>query len=69
MSAHWRIKLTDDVGTFWLTDGERMWSDVPEDAIEFTCYGTAEKAALLARSRVARYIDWFPRVKIVKWSH
>jgi hypothetical protein len=64
---HWKIKLADDNGHFWLTDRERMWSDDHSDALQFTCYETASKAALLARGRVAQYIDWFPRVKIVKF--
>jgi hypothetical protein len=35
-----------------------MWSDDRNDALQFTCYETADKAAMLARGRVAKYIDW-----------
>jgi hypothetical protein len=38
------------------------------DALQFTCLDTANEAAQLARGRVANYVDWFPRVKVVKFK-
>jgi hypothetical protein len=62
------IKLEDDIGSFWLTDQERMWSDEPNDALHFLCEDTAYRAAELAKARVKLYIDWYPRVKVVKFK-
>jgi hypothetical protein len=66
---HWRIKLEDQHGCFWLTNREwRCWSDSVDDAMVFTRYEKAAVAAALVKTNVEKYIDWFPRVRIVKFK-
>lgn len=67
--AHWRIKLKDDNGLYWLTDRRNMWSDVADDALRFTCLETAYDAATLARDRVSQNPEWCARVTIVKFNN
>jgi hypothetical protein len=65
---HWRIKLKDDNGQFWLSDRpRRMWTDIADDAYRFTSLETAYDAADHARDRIAHNPDWCARVTIVKF--
>jgi len=64
---HWRIKLEDQHGHFWLTEKRNMWSDRADDAFRFTCEDKAREVAVYVKSTVAEYIDWFPRVKVVRF--
>jgi hypothetical protein len=69
MSHHWRIKLVDEHGTYWLTDREKMWSDDVDHALQFTCWRTAYQSMQLAQSRVEECRDeWVARVKCVKFK-
>jgi hypothetical protein len=65
---HWRIKLTNGDGVYWLTDLERMWSDDPKDALQFLCEDTADKAKKLAESRFGVAAGHGrPRIKVIKF--
>jgi hypothetical protein len=64
---HWRIKLADDNGLFWLSDRPRTWTDIADDAFRFTSLDAAYIAAHLARGRIAEQPEWCARVTIVKF--
>jgi hypothetical protein len=65
---HWRIRLTNDDGDYWLTDRVSMWSDDPADALHFLCEDTADKAKKLAESRFGVTAGFGrPRIKVIKF--
>jgi hypothetical protein len=63
---HWKIKLEDENGCFWKEkDRDRSWSDTATDAWVFDTEHEANLEAEKARAEVSKYIDWFPKVKVV----
>jgi hypothetical protein len=65
---HWRVKLINESGVYWLTDRFSMWSDEPSDALQFLCEDTADKAKKLAESRFGVTAGQArPRIKVIKF--
>jgi hypothetical protein len=64
MNAHWRIRLDDENGRFWLS-GERRWSDAVEDSIAFSVEAEARTAALEIQAKADANPEWFPKIKVV----
>jgi hypothetical protein len=67
---HFKIRLEDQHGRFWLTERERRWSDSADDALQFASVDAANQAAADARHRThpTYHADWFPRIKVVQFA-
>jgi hypothetical protein len=67
MRTHWRIRLDDDHGRFWLS-GERLWSDCIDDGTLFSVEAEARAMALQIRTSIAANREWFPKIKVVSFK-
>ena len=70
----WSIQLEDENGVFWYSnrrkpdDTDNTWTDDIKDAKVFRSVDLVEETASHCKARVSRYIDWFPRVRVVAFK-
>lgn len=64
---HYRIKLTDENGTYWMMDRDKLWHDDFEISRSFATEAEARHAALDAAARCSRNPEWFPKIEVISF--
>lgn len=66
--THYRIKLTDENGSFWMMDRNKLWHDDFEISRSFATEAEARSEAKAAIARCSRNPEWFPKIEVISFS-
>jgi hypothetical protein len=63
---HWKVRLDDEHGRFWLQSDHR-WSDCMSDGLAFATVREADQTAARAKASV-KSGEWHPRIKVISFK-